>query len=49
MVEIPMLSILHTYIIAEQAIFDLRAILDLVVIEEEAFSLMTRSRMTFWV
>ena len=48
MVEIPMLSILHTYIIAEQAIFDQRAILDLVVIEEEAFSLMTRSRMTFW-
>ena len=48
MVEVPMLSALHTFIRAEQAIFNQKVILDLVVIDEESSSSITRSRMTLW-
>ena len=51
MVEFPLLSVLHMYIRAQQAIFDQMDILDLVIEEQgeqEAPSSVQRSRMTFW-
>ena len=47
MVEFPLLSVLHMYIRAQQAIFDRMDILDLVIEEQEAPSSIQRSRMAF--